>query len=111
MEDPIQCDGCEMKRLRLSLSTSLQHSTGFFCNDCKSKTPVCRSCDSSNVRADADFGYDYESCYDCGYTIESITDVDKIPARLKGVMSEEAMAFIDAPENRETTIWIKKVKV
>ncbi len=103
------CDGCEMKRLDLSLSTSLQNSTGHFCGECVSKPPNCISCSSSNVKVEVDFGYDYQSCYDCGYTIEQEVITDKIPKRLRGVISEEAMAFIYAPENRETRVWIRKV--
>ncbi len=105
------CDGCEMKRLDLSLSTSLQNSTGYFCEECVSKPPTCRSCDSLRVKVRVDFGYDYESCYDCGYTIESIANLDKIPKRVQGVISEEAMAFYYAPENRDVVIWVQNVKV
>jgi hypothetical protein len=38
-------------------------------------------------------------------------DFGKIPKRVQGVISEEAMAFYDAPENREVLIWVQNVKV
>ena len=110
MTEPL-CDSCECKRLGLSLSTSLQFSTGHICSECLSNKPTCKSCNSSKVKVSADFGYDYISCYSCGYTVESIANLDKIPKRAPGVISEEAMAFYDAPENREVLIWVQNVKV
>ena len=65
--------------------------------------------DDPSAISSSGFGYDFSSCYDCGYTIESIVNLDKIPKRLQGVLSEEAMAFYGAPENRETTIWMETV--
>lgn len=103
------CDSCEMKRLGFSLSISLQNPTGHTCEACKNRRPSCSSCKSERVRAEGDFGYDFISCLDCGYTIESVAILEKIPERLRGVISEEAMAFYDAPENRETKIWIVNV--
>jgi len=100
------CDRCEMKRLGLTLSTSLQSPTGHICIDCMNDKPKCKSCNSEQVSANSSFGYDFISCYDCGYTIESIADLEKIPKRLRGVISEEAMSFLDAPENREIRVWI-----
>ena len=110
MTEPL-CDSCEMKRLGLSLSTSLQFSTGHTCNACKENKPSCKSCKSNNVRTNADFGYDFVSCLDCGYTLESIAILEKIPKRLHGVISEEAMSFFDAPENRHVNIWIENANL
>jgi hypothetical protein len=104
-----KCDLCELKRLNLFLSTSLQSPTNHTCSECLNFKPTCNSCNSSRLKLDSGFGYDFSSCYDCGYTIESIVNLDKIPKRLQGVLSEEAMAFYGAPENRETTIWMEKV--
>ena len=84
-----------MKRLNLSLSSSLQSPTHHTCSECLNFKPTCNSCNSSRLKLDSGFGYDFSSCYDCGYTIESIVNLDKIPKRLQGVLSEEAMAFAD----------------
>jgi len=104
----VKCDSCEMKALGFTLSNSLEVQTGFTCQECMDWKPNCDSCKSTEIKIEAAFGYCFKSCYDCGYTIES-TFVAKMPNRLYGVMSEEAMAFLDDPANCEVKISMKEV--
>ena len=104
----VQCDTCEMKAKGYTLSISLENPTGFTCKECIDWRPHCDSCKSKEISITEGFGHCIKSCYACGYNIES-TFIGVMPKRLIGVISEEAMAILDADENCEIRIWVEKV--
>jgi hypothetical protein len=71
--------------------------------------PKCSSCASTKVTADASWVESFISCLACGYTIETTFISDKMPPHLRGSMSDEAMAVLDAPENWDTKIFVVPV--
>ena len=71
--------------------------------------PKCSSCASTKVNAGGSWGDSFISCLDCGYTIETTFIADKMPSHLRGSMSDEAMAVLDAPENWDTKIFVVPV--